>query len=223
MAVNDNKERYDKLWNTHIDNQKFMDNISVVVGMGSIPVSLNLIDKITCSISLKVIFIIINVVSVLIILSQMAGAHYGMKYCELAIKINKYKDAKDNAKKKNKDTAQNLEAEVNSAQDDMQKIVAETKLKAFQEAIKNIENNPAEDEAYKSIVNEKNKAYKWQTLSQIGVKLCLVVILGLYIAAMIVFLYGRKETFHQKKEYIVDIMPDNVYVYDSEFTDCIIK
>lgn len=84
-----NKEREKILLEYYKDNQAFIDKLTLMSALGSIPLALSFVDKAR---SLhwfwQFMFVFINVCAVAVVIAHIVGAVYGKKSCDAALANN---------------------------------------------------------------------------------------------------------------------------------------
>lgn len=93
-----NKEakRFEYFADLYKTNQAFIDKITITASLGSIPLSVGLINRFAgCCCFVKIIFIIANLCAIGVIVCQIVGAKYGKKTCDAVFEYRQ-KDAENN-------------------------------------------------------------------------------------------------------------------------------
>ena len=85
----DEQEREKLFVKNYQDNQAFIDKLTLTVAVGSMPLSIGLINNITdWNCWLNFLFVFVNACAGVIIIAHILGACYGKKSCDVALLKN---------------------------------------------------------------------------------------------------------------------------------------
>lgn len=80
------KEREQTLLEYHKDIQKFIDKLTLTAALGSIPLALGFVNKVSdFGFFGKFLFVVVNVLAVAVVVAHIIGAIYGKKSCDAAL------------------------------------------------------------------------------------------------------------------------------------------